>query len=158
MTTGTSRASTCDPLAFVLGPTGLAHDDERDILYVASTEDNDIFAVRGASERCSDAGMGEAIVHEETVNKYLHGPLGLVRAANGDLISSQGDAENPNSAAFSEIVALTAEGRFVAQIQVDPNSGGRRQRADARRSDAAVSAILLPASPPPKSQAVTMGS
>jgi hypothetical protein len=114
----------CDPAAFVLGPTGLARDEERDVLYVASTADNNIFAIRDAGDRCTDAGMGEAVVHRSTADKYFHGPLGLVRAANGHLISSQGDAVRPDPAAFSEIVEVTAEGHFVAQIQVDPNAGG----------------------------------
>jgi hypothetical protein len=41
----------CDPAAFVVGPTGLALDKERDILYVSSTGDNAIFAIRDANER-----------------------------------------------------------------------------------------------------------
>jgi DNA-binding beta-propeller fold protein YncE len=37
-----------DPSALVVGPTGLAYDPATDVLYVASTGDNAIFAVAGA--------------------------------------------------------------------------------------------------------------
>jgi hypothetical protein len=54
---------------------------------------------------------------------HLHGPLGLARAPNGDLISAQGDAVNPDPAQPSEIVEFTAAGAFVAEFSVDPASG-----------------------------------
>jgi hypothetical protein len=111
----------CDPAAFVLGPTGLAHDEKRDVLYVASTADNVIFAVRDASDRHTAADMGKPVV---TDMMHLHGPLGLVLAANGNLISAQGDAVNPDPNQPSEIVEFTKHGDFVAQIPVDPNPGG----------------------------------
>jgi len=111
----------CDPAAFVVGPTGLALDKERDVLYVSSTGDNAIFAIRDAGDRTSDAGMGKAIVTDQT---HLHGPLGLVLARNGDLISTQGDAVNPDPNQPSEIVEFTAEGQFVSQFSVDPAPGG----------------------------------
>src|SRR5260370_11815426 len=77
----------CDPAAFVVGPTGLALDKERDILYVSSAGDNAIFAIRDASHRTSDARMGNVVVTDQT---HLHGTLGLALARNGDLISAQG--------------------------------------------------------------------
>ncbi|AKV02199.1 hypothetical protein AKJ09_08862 [Labilithrix luteola] len=110
----------CDSAAFVIGPTGLALDEKRDILYVASTGDNTIFAIRDASDRRHDAGMGEPIVTDPV---HLHGPLALARARNGNLISSQGDAINPDPAQPSEIVEFTAKGEFVAQFPIDPSSG-----------------------------------
>src|SRR6516225_989700 len=75
----------CDPAAFVVGPTGLALDKKKDILYVSSTGDNAIFAISDASDRTSDAGMGKPVVTDQN---HLHGPLGLVLARNGDLIST----------------------------------------------------------------------
>ena len=51
-----------DPNAFEIGPTGLAYDPETDTLYVASTGDNEIFAVPNAASRTySDAGQGQVI-------------------------------------------------------------------------------------------------
>jgi hypothetical protein len=122
----------CDPAAFVLGPTGLAHDEKRDILYVASTADNVIFAVKDASDRCSDAGMGKPVVTDMT---HLHGPLGLALAANGDLISAQGDAVNTDNNQPSEIVEFTKHGDFVDQISVDTGTGGAFGLALEQRRD-----------------------
>jgi hypothetical protein len=114
----------CDPNAFVLGPTGLAFDAERDVLYVASTADNKIFAVHQAGSTCRDRdpGRGAVAVDDPT---HLHGPLGLVRAANGDLISAQGDAVNASDdpTQMNLIVEFKADGRFVDERQVDTAPG-----------------------------------
>jgi hypothetical protein len=64
--------------------------------------------------------MGQLAVHDPV---HLHGPLGLVRASNGDLISSQGDAVNPDPKHPSEIVEFTSKGKFVAQFSIDPAPG-----------------------------------
>lgn len=122
----------CDPAAFVLGPTGLAHDDKRDNLYIASTKDNAIFLVKDASDRRTDAGMGRPVVTDQT---HLHGPLALALAANGDLISAQGDAVNGDPAQPSEIVEFTKNGKFVEQISVDPSQGGAFGLALQQRRD-----------------------
>src|ERR1700681_4408241 len=47
-----------DVAALVLGPTGLAFDEEYGTLYVASTADNAIFAITAASHRTSPVHMG----------------------------------------------------------------------------------------------------
>ena len=111
----------CAGSAFVAGPTGVALDEERDILYVSSTADNGIFAIEHASDRKSDAGMGKLVVSDA---KHLHGPLGLILAPNGDLICAQGDAFNPDPTQPSEIVEFTRDGKFVAEVSVDPAEGG----------------------------------
>jgi hypothetical protein len=95
-------------------------DRERDILYVASTGDNAIFAIRDASDRASDASLGELFIQD---NSHLHGPLGLAIAPNGDLITSQGDVVNPDPNQVSEIVEYTSKGRFVAEFSIDPAVG-----------------------------------
>jgi hypothetical protein len=110
----------CDPAAFVVGPTGLALDQDRDVLYVSSTGDNAIFAIPDASDRTSDAGIGKAVVTDQA---HLHGPLGLVLVRNGDLVSTQGDAVNPDPNQPSEVVEFTVEGQFVSQFSVDPAAG-----------------------------------
>ena len=60
-----------------------------------------------------------------TLNKATHldGPLGLVLAPNGRLISSQGDAINPDPAHQSEIVEFTKTGKFVTQFSIDSAVG-----------------------------------
>ncbi len=110
----------CDPNAFLVGPTGLALDPLRDILYVASTVDNAIFAIPGASATFADHGRGFLFISDPA---HLHGPLGLVRSPCGDLISAQGDAINPDENHPSEIVEYSPLGRFVAEFSLDPAAG-----------------------------------
>jgi hypothetical protein len=110
----------CDPAAFVVGPTGVALDAAKDILYVSSTGDNAIFAISNASTRTSDAGMGDLFIKD---NLHLHGPLGLILAPNGDLISTQGDAVNPSPKQPSEVVEFSPKGKFTAQFSVDSVPG-----------------------------------
>lgn len=109
-----------DPAALVVGPTGLAYDAAHDLLYVASTSDNAVFAVPRAGTRTSDEGPGRVVYQD---NEHLHGPLALAFAPNGDLVTANGDAVNPDPQQSSEIVEFTPQGRFVAQMQVDPAVG-----------------------------------
>jgi hypothetical protein len=109
-----------DPAALVIGPTGLAYDADHDILYVASTGDNAIFAIHHAKNRSSDAGMGTVVYRDDA---HLHGPLGLSLTPNGDLITSNGDAINPDPNQPSELVEFTPRGQFVAELSVDASAG-----------------------------------
>lgn len=111
----------CDPAAVVVGPTGVAYDAERDVLYVASTGDNEIFAIPNAGSTDQDAGMGTLVYKDNT---HLHGPLALALAPGGTLLASQGDAVNPDAAQPSEIVEFTKTGQFVAQFSVDSSGQG----------------------------------
>jgi hypothetical protein len=107
-------------VAFVLGPTGLAYDGKSDTLYVASTDDNAIFAVSNAAKATTPVNKGTIVFNDST---RLHGPLGLVLAPNGDLISSQGDAIKPDPNQQSEIVEFTKSGTFVTEFAVDSTAG-----------------------------------
>jgi uncharacterized protein (TIGR03118 family) len=109
-----------DPNALVVGPTGLAYNAATDTLYVASTGDNAIFAIRGAAHSTGGHTTGRMVV-QDPVN--LHGPLGLVLAPNGDFIVSNGDAQNPGGTA-NELVEYSAMGKFVGAFQVDPGTAG----------------------------------
>jgi uncharacterized protein (TIGR03118 family) len=109
-----------DPAALVVGPTGLAYDAKKDVLYVASTGDNEIFAIDNAAGRASDAGMG-TLVYQDAA--HLRGPLGLVLAPNGDLIAANGDAVNPDPTQPSELVEFTPQGKFVGQFSIDASQG-----------------------------------
>lgn len=113
--------------ALVVGPTGLAYDAQSDVLYVASTADNEIFAIADAAKTSTSTVPGTVIFSDST---HLHGPLGLVLAPNGNLISSQGDAINPSTdpAQQSEIVEFTkGKGKtpatFVSQFSIDSVGG-----------------------------------
>jgi len=109
-----------DPSALVVGPTGLAYDSENDILYVASTGDNTIFAIADAQARTTDAGEGTVAYKD---HRHLHGPLALTLTPNGDLITANGDAVNPDADQPSELVEFTPQGRFVAELSVDSAPG-----------------------------------
>ncbi len=111
----------CDPVTFVDAPTGLVYNVSSDLLYVASTVDNTVFAVAHATTRSSDAGRGQIIYQDQT---HLHGPLGMAAAPNGDLLVSNNDAINPDPNQPSEIVEFTKTGHFVKQLSVDPAPGG----------------------------------
>jgi hypothetical protein len=112
-------AHRCDPAALVVGPTGLALDPHSGTLYVASTGDNEIYAVLNAMTATGDQGTGTIFIHDT----HLHGPLALAEAPNGDLITAQGDAVNPDSTQPSEIVEYTSAGTFVAQRPIDTAPG-----------------------------------
>jgi hypothetical protein len=108
-----------DPNALVVGPTGLAYDPLLDVMYVASAGDNKIFAIPHP-RNTQDNGTGKVIYQDNT---HLHGPLGLVLAPNGHLITANGDAQNAGGNP-NELVEFTREGQFVAQFQVDPGGPG----------------------------------
>jgi hypothetical protein len=117
-----------DPAAFVVGPGGLAYDARTETLYVASeaqkvkgVEVGTIFAIPEANETFRDRGTGRVVFANAT---YLHGPMGLVLAPNGDLITANSDAVNTDPNQPSELVEFTTKGRFVSQFSVDPANGG----------------------------------
>jgi hypothetical protein len=111
----------CDPAALVVGPTGLVYDSSDDLLYVASTEDNKVYALAHALTTTGDAGTGRVIYQDNT---HLHGPLAMIEAPNGDLLVSNSDVINVDPNQPSEIVEFTKGGRFVKQLSVDPMEGG----------------------------------
>jgi len=112
-----------DPVTFVDAPTGLVYDAGKEILYVASTVDNAIYAIHDAGARRSDAGRGTLIYSDNT---HLHGPLAMAMAPNGHLVVSNNDSAliNSDPKQPSEIVEFTVDGEFVRQISVDPQQGG----------------------------------
>jgi len=110
-----------DPAALVLGPSGLAYDARHDILYVASSADNAIYALYGAGSATSSLGTGSMVFDDAT---KLHGPLELSLAPNGHLIVANSDGSNADPNQPSELVEFTTTGQFVGQSSVDPNNGG----------------------------------
>jgi hypothetical protein len=111
----------CDPVTFVDAPTGLVYDPDKDVLYVASTGDNSVYAVYDAGDRHHDGGRGTLVFTDPV---HFHGPLGMAMAPNGHLIASQNDVINSDPNQPSELVEFTVEGQFVKQISVDPAQGG----------------------------------
>jgi len=106
--------------ALILGPTGLALDTGTDLLYVASTADNAIYAIPYASGRSGAVTRGVVAF----ADSHLRGPLALRFAPNGDLLTANGDAVNADVLHPSEIVEFTTGGEFVREYNVDASQGG----------------------------------
>jgi DNA-binding beta-propeller fold protein YncE len=106
--------------AVILGPTGLAFDVGTDLLYVASTADNTIYAIPHAGSRTSPVTRGGVVFSDP----HLRGPLALRFAPNGDLLTANGDAVNSDVLHPSEIVEFTTGGQFVREYNVDSSQGG----------------------------------
>ena len=106
--------------ALILGPTGLAFDPLHDVLFVASTADNAIYAIKQAEVRTSPVNLGDLVFADQ----HLRGPLGLKFAPNGHLVAANGDAVNADAAHPSEIVEFTTEGEFIREYNVDASQGG----------------------------------
>jgi hypothetical protein len=104
-----------DPAALVLGPTGLAFDEDSGTLYVASTADNAIFAVPNAGKATVPVIKGTAVF----ADPHLHGPLALAFAPNGHLITDNGDAINPDPTHPSEVIEFTKDGDFIREYSLD---------------------------------------
>lgn len=101
-----------DPNALVIGPTGVAFDDDSGILYVADTLNNRIAAIPNALFRFFSAGPGVTV----SANGALNGPLGLALAPDHHLVSANGDDGN-----LVEVNPFN--GRQVAVKQVDSSGG-----------------------------------
>ena len=120
-TIGSGYMHRADPAALFVAPTGLVYDEHRNVLYVASTEDNEVFAIRDAATSMNDGGTGSVIYQD---NLHLHGPLGMAMAPNGHLLAANSDVINGDTHQPSEIVEFTIDGKFVKQLSVDPAQGG----------------------------------
>lgn len=117
---GSGYAHGPNSAALVVGPTGLAYDAQRDILFVASTDDNKIFGIADAGGRTSSAGTGFVVFADQQV---LHGPLGLTLSPNGNLITANGDAVFAGGKQ-NELVEFTENGILVATVQLDGGPAG----------------------------------
>ncbi|HET6881475.1 MAG TPA: CHRD domain-containing protein, partial [Pirellulales bacterium] len=125
---GSGYRTRLDMAGFVVGPGGLAYDATTGTLYVASqaeevggVETGTIFSIANANTTLIDNGKG-TVVFADAV--HLHGPIGLVLAPNGDLITANSDVVNADPNQPSELVEFTKTGQFVGQFSVDPNNGG----------------------------------
>ena len=111
---GSGFGERTDPGALVIGPTGVALNDDGD-LYVADTLLNRIAKISDAVVRFSSAGTGKTV----SVNGALNGPLGLAVAPNGHILTVNANDGN--------IVETTPRGSQVAVKFIDtshsPNNG-----------------------------------
>jgi len=118
---GSGFSHRLDPAALVLGPSGLTFDSVHDILYVASSSDNAVYALSGVRTAKSSLGTGQVVFQD---NVHLHGPTQMAAAPNGDLLVANSDGSNADPNQPSEIVEFDTTGQFVAQFSVDPSNGG----------------------------------
>ncbi len=100
-----------DPNALVIGPTGLGLG-ENGTLYVADTLQDRIAAIPNAVTRPGSAGTGTTV----SASKALNGPLGLVVAPNGNILTVNSNDGN--------MVETTAGGVQVAVRAVDKTGAG----------------------------------
>jgi hypothetical protein len=107
-TIGTGFAEELDPVALVIGPTGLALGPDG-TLYVADTVHSRIAAIPFAAFRFFPATGGGMTLTE---GNQLNGPLGLTLAPNGDLITV--NAGNGNG------VEISRWGFQFPAVQFDP--------------------------------------
>jgi hypothetical protein len=110
-TIGSGFPAHTDMNALVLGPTGVGLGRDG-TLYVADTLGNRIAAISHAVFRHSDAGSGTTV----SQGIHLNGPLGLVIAPNGHILTVNGNDGN--------IVETTPHGTQVAVKTIDNNAGG----------------------------------
>jgi hypothetical protein len=102
------------------GPAGLAYNSKTDTLYVASSIDNEIFSIAHASKVTGGTGTG-TLVYKDAA--HLDGPLGLIFATNGDLVTANFDPVAVTGEP-SELTEFTPGGTFVSQWSIDATSGG----------------------------------
>jgi DNA-binding beta-propeller fold protein YncE len=79
-----------DPVALVIGPTGVAFDDCNGVLYVADTLNNRIAAIPNALFRFGASDGGITLTSDGTLN----GPLGLAISPERQLIAANGGNGN----------------------------------------------------------------
>ena len=103
---GSGFAEHLDPAALVIGPTGVGLA-RNGTLYVADTVANRIAAIPDAMFRITDAGRGFTVSRGGALN----GPLGLVVAPGGDILTVNSGNGN--------LVEVTPSGRQVAVRVLD---------------------------------------
>ena len=93
-----------------------------DTLYVAAEGDNAIYKLKGAGTTTKNLGKGQVVYDDQTV---LHGPLGLIFAPNGNLITANADPAHfpPTATDPSEIIEIGPDGTFIRKFSIDPNPG-----------------------------------
>lgn len=96
-----------DPVALIIGPTGVVLDANQDLLFVADTLNNRIAGITNPLTRMTDAGSGITL----SQGGALNGPLGLSRADSGNIIITNGGDGN--------LVEMTDDGLQVAKKLVD---------------------------------------
>ncbi len=104
---GSGLPERTDPAALVIGPTGVDLSPDESLLYVADTLANRVAVIENPLDRMDSVGTGTTL----TERGFLNGPLGLVVAPDGNILTVNG-----NDGLIPEI---TPKGRQVASVQLD---------------------------------------
>ncbi len=107
---GDGFAERTDPVALVIGPTGVGIDPTHQLLYIADTLNNHIQVIEDPLNRTTSAGTGDTLSQGGSLN----GPLGLVVTSNGHILTVNGGD--------GFITEITPQGNQVVRTQLD-NSG-----------------------------------
>jgi len=110
-TIGSGFPETLNMAALVIGPTGAGLNLSNGVLYVADTLDNRIAGIPNALFRGSSAGTGFTV----TQGHNIVGPLGLVIAPNGNILTVNGGNGN--------LVEVTPSGAQIAVRTLDTGGG-----------------------------------
>lgn len=87
---GSGFSERTDPAALVIGPTGVAFDSARGVLYVADSLNNRIAAISNALFRSTSARTGKTV----SANGALNDPLGMSLTHNGHIVTANGNDGN----------------------------------------------------------------
>ena len=107
---GSGFSERTDPVALVIGPTGLGLDPDADVLYVADSLNNRIAAIRHPVFRDTSDGTGRTV----TQGGSLNDPLGLTVSRRGNILTVNGDD--------GFLVETTPNGRQIRKALLD-NTG-----------------------------------
>ena len=105
---GSGFSERSDPVALVIGPTGLALSHDGLFLYVADSLANRIAVIALPTLRTDSAGTGETLSQGGALND----PLGLTLAPNGNILATNGNngllvTMNPFGAQVSKVLLDT---------------------------------------------------
>lgn len=115
---GSGFSARTDPLALVIGPTGLAINTSNgaDTLYVADSLNNRIAAIPDALNRQTSAHTGNDL----TSNGFLNDPLGMTLAPFGDVLTVNG---NNGKVVETTPTGTQIDKKFLDHSGTPPGSG-----------------------------------
>ena len=109
---GSEFSERSDPMALVIGPTGVALSKNNKVLYVADSLNNRIAAIADPLTRQSSAGTGSTL----SSGGALNDPLGMTLAVNGNILTANGNDGN--------LVETTPKGVQISTTVLDPTGAG----------------------------------
>jgi len=104
---GSGFAERTDPVALVIGPTGVGLSPDGSILYVADTLNNRIATIANPLTATTSAGTGTTL----TLGGVLSGPLGMTVITDGSIITVNGNN--------GYLGGFTTGGALIAQKLLD---------------------------------------